>query len=173
MKQVIDLSADLQAWVRTGGLELTQGSRTDDGRALLWNTGGERRYFIGLAEGYYVITSSDRMGDEHFHLAALTSGLLEKYLYGHFGGSVRKSRGLPRIRKPFMRNEIKDGYTIGTTVLAGEERDGLIDSAGSMLAVAADDRLVELSHYIDASTDAIKNSFLDPEGKPLFARLSA
>jgi hypothetical protein len=171
MKESIDLSMDLQHWLRMGGLQLTQGSQTSDGRALLWNKGGERRYFIGPIENYYLITSSDRMGEEHFHLAALSSGLLEKYLYGHFGGSVRKSRGLPRVRKPFMRNEIKQGYTINTITFGGEERDTLIDPAGAILAVAADDRLVELSHYVEVSTDAIKDSFLDPDGEPLFSPL--
>src|SRR5262249_20285319 len=148
-------------WIRIGGMELSQGSRANDGRTVLWNRGGERRYFIGAGDGHYVITSSDRMGTEHFHLAALAMGLVEKYLYGYFGGSVRKARGLRRVQKPFMRNELKQGYRIGRVVFAGQERDTLIDPAGSTVAIAADDRLVELSHYIEVSTGTIKESFLD------------
>ncbi|WP_269462793.1 hypothetical protein [Mycobacterium basiliense] len=36
---------------------MIQGSQTDDGRVVIWNNGGEDRY--------YVITSSQRMSTEH------------------------------------------------------------------------------------------------------------
>ncbi|MBV8789866.1 MAG: TNT antitoxin family protein [Mycobacterium sp.] len=172
MTSSVDLSVGLQDWVRLAGMDLTQGSRTQDGRTVIWNKGGEIRYFINSVGSYYVITTSDRMGPEYFNLAALTMGLIEKYLYGRFGGSVRKREGLTRIQKPFSRDELKPGYRFGTVTFAGRERDSLIDGTGSMAAIAADDRLVEISHYIDVPIETIKDSFLDADGKPLFATLA-
>ncbi|WP_269474193.1 Imm61 family immunity protein [Mycobacterium shinjukuense] len=53
-------------------------------------------------------------------------------------------------------------------VFAGRERDALLDATGTVMAIAAADRLVELSHYIDVTIDVTKDSFLDPDGGPLF-----
>jgi hypothetical protein len=167
----VDLSTDLQDWIRLAGMDLAQGSRTHDGRTVIWNKGGEIRYFIDVVGSYCVITSSDRMDDEIFHFGAPTMILVEKYLYGYFGGAVRKHSGFRRVKKPFSRDELKHGYTLSNVVFAGRERDALMDPAGSMVAIAADDRLVEFSHYVDVPFDTIKGSFLAPDGKPLFASL--
>ncbi|GAB7145253.1 TNT antitoxin family protein [Mycobacterium riyadhense] len=171
MTNNVDLSAELEDWVRLAGLEVMQGSQANDGRTVIWNKGGEIRYFITVIDGCYVITSSDRMSAEVFHFAAVARSLVEKYLFGRFGGSVRKIRGLQRVRKPFFPDELRPGYTIGKVFFASRERDALIDSTGAMVAIAAADRLVELSHYMDTTVDVITDSFLDPEGGPLFTPL--
>jgi Immunity protein 61 len=168
----VDLSTELRDWIRFAGLDLIQGSQTDDGRTVIWNKGGEIRYFIDFVDGYYVITSSDRMDTEKFHFGAVTMILLEKYLCGRFGGSVRRIRGLRRVRKPFSLEELQHGCTIGKRMFAARERATLIDSTGTVVAIGAVDRLVELSHYIDVTVDTIKDSFLDPEGTPLFSPLT-
>lgn len=171
MTKRVDLSRDLADWIRLAGMDLMQGSQTNDGRTVIWNNGGERRYFISTDDGLYVITSSDRMGAENFHFGANTMGLVEKYLYAQFGGSVRKLRGLQRIKKPFTRDELKEGFHLSEATFAGSQQDALIDPNGLLVAIAADDRLVELSHYFNETTDSIKESFIHPEGKPLFAPL--
>jgi len=167
----VDFSTELQNWIRLAGLDMIQGSQTADGRTVIWNKGGEIRYFVDFVDGYYVITSSDRMDAEKFHLGAVTMAVLERYLYGHFGNSVRRFHGLQRMRKPLSRDELQQGYTIGKVVFGARERDALIASSGTAVAIAADDWLVELSHYLEVTIDTIKNSFLDPEGKPLFTPL--
>ncbi|WP_082958063.1 TNT antitoxin family protein [Mycobacterium alsense] len=167
MSTGVELTQDLQAWLRLAGLDLIQGSRTADGRAVIWNKGGEVRYFIGVIEGWYVITSSDRMGPETYSFAADSMSVLEKYLYGAFGGSVRSDE-LPSIRTPFERNELRPNYSIGEKSFAGRDRHTLIDRSGKTVAIGAIDRLVELSHYLDAPVETIKSSFLAPDGKPLF-----
>jgi hypothetical protein len=53
-------------------------------------------------------------------------------------------------------------------MFAGRERHTLIDSAAKVVAIAGVEDLVELSHYLDASVDVIKDSHLAPDGKPLF-----
>lgn len=168
MTTSVDLSTDSQDWIRIAGLDLIQGARTRDGRTVIWNKGGELRYFIDFVDGYYVITSSDRMDVEKFHLGTVTMPLLEKYLCGRFGGSVRRIRGLQRVRKPFSVDELQQGCTISKRNFAARERATLIDSTGTVVAIGAVDRLVELSHYLDVTVDTIKTSYLAADGKPLF-----
>lgn len=163
-----DLSPDLQCWIRLAGLDMIPGSQNHDGRTIIWNKGGEVRDFIGVADGWCVITTSDRMGPETYEFSAESMPIIEKYLYGKFGGIVRSGRNLPSIRVPFNRDELRPGYTIGTRMFAGRERHTLIDSAGKVVAIAGVEDLVELSHYLDASVDVIKDSYLAPDGKPLF-----
>jgi Immunity protein 61 len=163
----VDLTPDLQAWLRCAGLDMIQGSQTNDGRTVIWNKGAEVRYFISVIDGWYFITSSDRMGPETYSFGAASMPVIEKYLYGAFGGSVR-SDDLPDIRAPFERDELRPGYSIGKQVFAGRDRHTLIDRTGKVLAIAAVDRLIELSHYLDVSVDVIKDSYLAPDGKPLF-----
>ncbi|CMP93218.1 Hypothetical protein ERS181299_02643 [Mycobacterium tuberculosis] len=50
----VDLSTDLQDWIRLSGMNMIQGSETNDGRTILWNKGGEVRYFIDRLAGWYV-----------------------------------------------------------------------------------------------------------------------
>lgn len=172
MTNGVDLTPDLQAWIRQAGLDMMQGSETKDGRTLIWNKGGEVRYFIELADGWYVMTSSDRMAAENFSFAGASMRIMEKYLYGAFGGSVR-DKDLPQIRRPFQPEELRPGYSIEKLFFAGRERSTLIDRAGARLAIAAIDRLVMLSHYLDVSVETIKTSFEAPDGKPLFTLWSS
>ncbi|MCA2243818.1 MULTISPECIES: TNT antitoxin family protein [Mycobacterium] len=167
MTTSVDLTPDLQAWLRLADLDLIQGSQTNDNRTIIWNKGGEVRNFIGLVDDWYVVTSSDRMGPETYDLAAESMQVIEKYLYGELGSVVRGDE-LPSIRAPFERDELRPGYDISKVNFAGRERRALIDHDGRAVAIAAVDRLVELSHYLDASVDAIKNSYLSADGKPLF-----
>jgi hypothetical protein len=93
--------------------------------------------------------------------------VIEKYLFGTFGGSVRND-DLPDIRAPFQRDELRPGYSIGEQAFAGRARHTLMDRTGGVVAIAGVEDLVELSHYLDVPVDTIKNSYLAPDGKPLF-----
>lgn len=167
MRSSVDLTPDLQDWIHLAGLDMIQGSQTHDGRTIIWNKGGETRNYVDFMDGWNVVTSSDRMGPESFSFAGKSMPITEKYLYGAFGGSVR-NRDLPLIRAPFERHQLRPGYAIEKQFFAGRERSTLVDRAGHAVAIAATDRLVALSHYLDASVDAIKASFEAPDGKPLF-----
>ncbi|WP_406815486.1 Imm61 family immunity protein [Mycobacterium sp. M23085] len=168
MTSDVDLSSGLQAWIRRADLDMIQGSQTDDGRTIIWNKGGEVRYFINLVDGWCLVTSSDRMGPENFNFAGASMPVTEKYLYQAIGGSVRRD-DLPSIRVPFERHELRAGYTIGKQLFAGRERKTLINGAGDILAIAAIDQLITLSHCLDAPVEAIKSSFEAADGKPLFS----
>lgn len=107
------------------------------------------------------------MGPENFNFAGRSMGVTERYLYGLFGGSVRRN-DLPMLKAPFERHELRGGYSIDKQSFAGHERHVLRDRSGSYVAVAALDRLVTLSHYLGATIEDIKTSFQAPDGKPLF-----
>jgi hypothetical protein len=164
----VDLSNELQDWLRRSGLDMTQGSQAHDGRTIIWNRHGEVRYFIDDLDGWCVITCSDRMSPEAYEFSAASMPIIEKYLYGAFGASVRGD-DLPDIRVPFRRDELRPGYSIGKQEFAGRERHTLIDRTGRAVAIAGVEDLVELSHYLDVPVDVIKSSYLAPDGKPLFA----
>jgi hypothetical protein len=165
----LDLSADLQDWIHASGLELTQGSQTSDGRTVLWNKGGEVRYFINLVDGWYVVTSSDRMSAEGFEFAGSSMLIIEKYFYGDRGWTIRRAKGLPRIQRPCETEQLQPGYSIDRMDFGDRERPVLIGPDKVRVAIAGVADLVELSTYVDTPVDAIKDSFLDPQGNPLFA----
>jgi hypothetical protein len=168
----VEFSDDLQAWLRLAGLNVTQGSQTHDGRPVFWTNLGESRYFIDVIDGWFVISCSDRMGPETYEFSAASMAVIEKYLFGTYGSSVRDRRGLPRVRVPFQRDELREEYGIDKQIFAGRERHTLIDRTGRVVAIAGVEDLVELSHYLDVSVDVIKSSYLAPDGTPLFTLLS-
>lgn len=167
MTNGVDLSPDLADWLRQAGLDVVQGSQTNDRRTILWNKLGESRYFIGFTDDWYVITSSDRMGPENFDFAGQSMPIIEKYLYGTFGGSVRRGLYLPDVRAPFQRDELPPNYDINIRGFAGRERHALVDPSGQVVAIAGVEDLVELSHYLDAPIGVIKSSYVAPDGGPL------
>lgn len=168
MARDVDLTSDLQAWLRLAELEMIQGSQAHDGRTIIWNRHGEVRYFIDDLDGWCVITCSDRMNPETYEFSAASMPIIEKYLYGAFGASVR-GEDLPDIRVPFKLDELRPGYGIEKQDYAGRERHTLIDRTSKVMAIAGVEDLVELSHYLDVPVEVIKSSYLAPDGKPLFA----
>ena len=51
MRNEIGLTADFELWAEKAGYGVTESS-SEDGRAIVWNSGGEIRYYIGRdAEG--------------------------------------------------------------------------------------------------------------------------
>lgn len=168
----IDISSRLQEWSARAGYTLTlQG----DGRAEFWSRGGEVRYFIGARDdGWFVVTSSDRLGPEYLTLATTSVEAMERYFFGMFGEYIRSGQRLSRVRMPRTREEISPGYVIDTRVFDRVERLALIDVDGSAVAITSSGKvsgtreLVELSLYLTATVDDIVASSLDPEGKPLF-----
>lgn len=177
MTEPVEISPQLEEWAGRADYALTPGVRTDDGRAVFWASLGEIRLFIGRTdEGWFVITDSDRMGPEHFILAAPSMVTIEKYLLGRFYPAIRSKLNLPRIRVPVAPDELPAGYSIDTRQFEGVGRLALIASDGSTVAVSSTDRvtgtaeLVRLSLFSTASNEDIAASALDLDGKPLFRR---
>jgi Immunity protein 61 len=177
MTESIQISKRLEKWAELAGYTLTPGKCTDDGRAIFWAALGEIRLFIGKnQDSWFVVTDSDRMGPEHFILAAQSMGAIEKYLFGRFCLHIRSARGLPRVAVPIMDNSLVSTYSIENRDFEGTQRFALVASDGSMVAISSTDRvtakadLTKLALYLTATIDQIEASAVDLDGKPLFER---
>ncbi|MBB3602530.1 hypothetical protein FHT40_002163 [Mycolicibacterium sp. BK556] len=175
MRPDIGLTAEFECWAHEAGYEITESSSTD-ARAVVWNSGGEIRYFFDHhADGSVVVTSSERMGEEQFELASVVPGLVERRFIVRFSRLVRARRGLPRLSFRHSAEDIAAGYILGRQKFWGEERFTLIDPHGRTLAVVSGGQLigtmnvVNLSIFASTNMDLIVQSLSDPEGKPLFS----
>lgn len=175
MTDKIEISSSLEEWGTLAGYTLTPAASSHDGRAFFWSAGGEVRLFIeSRADGWFVITRSERLGEEHFQFAAPSMATIVKYLFGNFGQSIRSNQGLPFIPMAKSADQVLPGFLIGTYEFDGVEHLALfardrsvvgITSGGKLIATAT---LVELSLYVSATIEDIMASALDPGGKPLF-----
>ncbi|WP_082974684.1 TNT antitoxin family protein [Mycobacterium sp. 1245805.9] len=177
MTDHIEISPQLEQWAKQADYALTPASSTSDGRAVFWASLGEIRLLIGKNHGgWFVVTDSDRMGSEHFILAAPTMTTIEKYFFGRFALSIRSIRGLPRVRVAIPPEEKSAGFSIDTRSFDGVQRFALIASDGATVAVSSSDKvtaraeLTKLAVYLTATIEEIEASAVDPDGKPLFGQ---
>ena len=171
----IEISDELREWAYRAGYETTPASETGDQRAILWNRGGEVRYFVGVDYGdWVVVTESDQMSEERFYLASRSLQVIERHFFGRFGELIRRRLDLAELDLPDSEQEVRGDLSITTVDFAGRERRALVDSAGQVIATSSGDsltavwRLAELSAYLTATVPEIKQSFEDPGGRPLF-----
>jgi hypothetical protein len=172
----IEVTSSLEEWGARAGYSLTPASRAHDRRALFWSAGGEVRLFVASRDdGWFEITRSDRLGEEHFKFAATSMSIIEKYLFGNFGQSIRSNRHLPPLPMPKSTDEASAGFSIEKRQFDGVDRWTLVSPDGSVAGVIgggkliATGSLVELSWYLSATTNDIMASCLDPAGRPLFS----
>lgn len=182
MTVVVEVSDDLADWATRAGCEVNQGSQPplrddvdDDGRTVIWANHGEIRYFVGgHASGWFCVTSSERMSDETLEFAAESMHLIELYFYGKFGLSLRSSLKLPVLKYPRSADDAVGGYSLRTATFDERENLALVDAKGSAIALTTSGRiagtaeLVCLSYYLASSVEAVKSSYLNPSGQPLF-----
>lgn len=146
---------------------------------MFWNRGGETRFLVRFQDNWLVVTSSERLGDEQFELAATSLFVVERFFFGNFGEDIRSGRRIdgrrpPRLAQPRTAADVYDGFRIGRINFGGRSHLGLNDPAGKTIAVAAGDeltgtmRLAELSLYVNSKVSEIKESFQSPDGQPLF-----
>lgn len=175
MRPEIGLTAAFERWADRARFQITEPSSTD-ARTIVWDDGGEIRYFVGKdVDGWIVVTKSVRMADEHFELASVHPALVERWFVAAFGRNYRAFHRSQRLSLPVMAEKLAAGYSIGKQELWGQNRCTLIDSQGQMIAVVGGDDVIGttnvayLSVLASNTVDAIEQSFLDPEGKPVFA----
>ncbi|WP_079276812.1 Imm61 family immunity protein [Mycobacteroides abscessus] len=168
----VDLSRGLCEWARRAGYQVSQGSVCPDGRTVVWSGGGEIRIFIGQRpDGWFQMTDSERMQDEGFLLCAVSMDVVERFLYARFGSYIRAA-DFPLLNYPAA--PLRDGWTTISVTLDGVRRLALIDpSKHSVAAVSADPitgnaQLAELSVCLSADLQELEESFLSPNGRPLF-----
>jgi hypothetical protein len=136
---------------------------------LFANLGFEIRIFLRIVDDHLVLTHAER-GDTKetpvFSTPLLTD--MEKYLTYYFCRSLRSDKGLPRllvVSIPVTIDKVAPGFTI--TDPGGPWYE--LHHPGESVTRRADIvDLVEFSHYVVLSPDEIRESALDPEGKPHF-----
>lgn len=112
MRPEIGLTSAFERWAHRAGFQITESSSTD-GRAIVWDGGGEIRYFFGVdADGWIVATCSERMGKEQFELASTLPSLVERKFITDFARPIRslnasdvsRTHALPRMWLPATRS---------------------------------------------------------------------
>ncbi|BBY20124.1 hypothetical protein MSTO_03290 [Mycobacterium stomatepiae] len=171
----VEISPELEEWGKLAGYMVAHGSETEDGRATFSASLGEIQIFVGqIGKGLFLITDSDRMGPEHFILAAPLMATIERYCFGRFGLEIRSRLGLPRVKVPISADELPLNFSIETRRFDDAEHWALVAPDNTLVAIGSTDQiagtadLVKLSLYLTATTDEIRESTLDPDGKPLF-----
>lgn len=182
MTGAVDVTEDLAEWASRAGYAVNHGSQSllhddveNDDRTIIWANHGEIRYFIGChSSGWFCVTASDRMSEEVLVFAAETMHLIELYFYGKCGLSLRSTLKLPVLKYPRSADDTVGGYSLGTALFEGRENLALVDSQGSAIALTTSGKiggtaeLVCLTYYLASGVEAVKSSYLDPSGQPLF-----
>ncbi len=132
------------------------------------DTGAEIRNLLRIVDDQLVLTQAQR-SNTHEKLVFSTPLLtdMEKFLTYYFCRSLREERRLPMllvVSIPVTNDKVAPGFTI---VDAGP-RDELHHRGESIVRAGDDVELVKFSHYVTLSPEEIRESALDPEGKPHF-----
>lgn len=119
--------------------------------------------------GRVELTEVDPDGVEHSDLFAAGMDVLERYLIGAIGDSVREDLALPYLDMPWTVDALAPGYTLGPLTRGFRT---LSRADGSPVAAAHDEtaslaKLVPLSHFMALDLATLKQVFRDPIGAPL------
>ena len=165
------VSKGLIEWASKAGYAFTR--EDDSGAAIFWsNPGGEIRYYLRTDRGGGItLTSAERGSAEQFEIFTCSVNAMERYLLPIIGIDLRSKKGLRRIKTPRTIEEVAEGYRVGEADSEGYRN--LYFPSGE---VAARSRgrtnsiptLTELSHFLQASEADLRNSYEDPDGRPLF-----
>lgn len=176
----VDIPAHLVDWVRSAGLEVRQGSETADGRTMLWTARGESRTYIAeRPDGWFEISTSERLGPEVVNFLASSMTAVEAYLL-RWAGRSNRPNNLASLTYPAAT--IQPGWSTAPVTINGIRR-GLYDAHGRLIAAsgasqattppADDGSLGELSVILAAGADIARRAYLHPDGAPLFTVRSA
>ncbi|WP_431219076.1 Imm61 family immunity protein [Leifsonia xyli] len=132
--------------------------------------GGEIRDFLRVVDDRLVLTNAQRAETKE-QLVFSTPVLedMEKLLTYHFCGRLREERRLPMLLVvpiPVTIEKTAPGFTI--TELDEYPWYELHQANESVVRCGNDLQLVEFSRYVGLSPEEIRQSALDPEGKPHF-----
>ena len=135
---------------------------------LFASNGGEIRNFLRIVDGQLALTQAQRSNTRErlvFSSPLLTD--MEKFLTYYFSGSLREKRRLPMllvVSIPVTVDKVAPGFTITDSGV----RDELHHVGEGVVRAGVDVELIEFSHYVALSPEEIRESALDPEGKPHF-----
>ncbi|GAA3871506.1 hypothetical protein GCM10022381_13250 [Leifsonia kafniensis] len=169
---VEDFRPEFIEWLRRADHTI---GRSDSDRIAIAPRGGEWVYFLAEIQGGWIrVTRSDRGGDEGWEFDAASLEVIEHHFTADVGNIVRSRSGISGdVRLPTRAKELASGASLHA-VTEGENagREELVLN-GEILGVfklyGRDFHpAVAASVYCSGSLAEIRESFLDPEGRPLF-----
>lgn len=149
--------------------------RHDSGQIAIAPRGGEWVCFLAEIQGGWIrVTRSDRGGDVGWEFDAASLEVIEHHFTANVGNVVRSRSGLSgEVRLPTRAKELPFGASLHA-VTEGENagREELVlngELVGVFKLYGRDlHPAVAASVYCSGSLADIRESFLDPDGKPLF-----
>ncbi|MGL6235013.1 MAG: TNT antitoxin family protein [Segniliparus sp.] len=170
MTATLAFSPELIEWARRTYWDFTPSNEA--GGATFWSVpDGETRYDVSAApSGWLEVVRLGRYGERSAEFSVSEVKVAEHYFWGEFGKDVRESLSLPRLKFPRDKQDVAPGYSIKEQ---GELLE-LVDSLGNAVARSGTGvlevmRFAQLSHFLSASLEDIKASFLSQDGSPLLA----
>jgi hypothetical protein len=173
----VGISSDLRAWALDAGFILTPVDK--DGRSMFSTSDSEIRYFVEkVDEGWFRVTSSNRMGPEQFEMAAPSLSTIEAYFYGSFGADIRDNAEMieatpdtRRLDGRFQISPATDEELAHLQLVYDDDEPylALFDQAG-VIAVDGFDvemanmRLNDLAVYLSHDKDEIRAAFTAADG---------
>jgi hypothetical protein len=162
------VSEDLIAWAKDAGFDVAQDGSTE---TIMSNKGGEERFFVRPMPdrpGWYAVTNASRAEDETFLFVASGLEVVERYFWGFFGGVMRSRLGMRRLPVPIAAEQVSPPYRIesasGSTQLIAANGDLVMGAQGDITDVGM---LVRTSHWLAAQLPLLKQTYRDPNGRPL------
>lgn len=133
------------------------------------NSGGEIRNFLRIVDKRLVLSQAQRSDTKEsveFSTPLLTD--MEKFLTFFFCRRLREKRRLPMLLVvpiPVTVDKVAAGFTVTDPGGPGHE---LHHYGENVVRCGNKFELIKFSHYVTLSVEEIRESALDPEGKPHF-----
>jgi|GEM_PF-1670196 len=131
------------------------------------DTGAEIRDYLRIVGDRLVLSNAQRAETkERLIFSPPLLEDMEKFLTYHFCNSLRELRRLPRllvVSIPVTNDKVAPGFAIREL-----EEYELHHTGEPVVRCGVDVDLVKFSHYVGLTPEEIRESALDPEGKPHF-----
>jgi hypothetical protein len=154
-------TSEFNEYVEIAGCELRHLGET----WVILDYGGETQFFLRWTSDGSVLTMAERAGSERFVMSAPDIADVERYMTTIIGSEIRSDRGLWFVYTPWDLKDVAPGWTVA---VAPDRRWHLSGPDGRIRATFAGDGAVEFSWLADACLSDIRNSYLHPDGVPLF-----
>ena len=133
------------------------------------DTGAEIRNFLRVVDDRLFLTRAQRAStEESLEFSSPLLEDMEKFLTYLLCSSLRGDKGLPMllvVSIPVTIDKVAPGFEVTDS---GDRWYELHHSSDGVVRTGNRTELVEFSHYVNLSPEEIRQSALDPEGKPHF-----
>jgi hypothetical protein len=172
-----DLSAELKEWLATARARVSLNPERWPGVFVSLSEGEVAYLFERDDDGWITVFESSRGQEPVRAFRTPSLDVVERFLASEAGSAARFQAGVPgNVRVPFAIEELPAGATlqpVSDGPLGGLEQllvDGVVigEFAYAPRGVLAHADAVRAAHYGTAPIALIAQSYLDPDGSPLF-----